>query len=52
MVKKLSAIIFAIFGSVLFLCGCGDPYKDLKLTTSTNSFVLYVNEALGDNSFV
>ena len=52
MVKKLSAIIFAIFGSVLFLCGCGDPYKDLKLTTSTNSIVLYVNEAAGDNSFV
>lgn len=47
MVKKLSAIILAIFGSVLFLCGCGDPYKDLKLTASTNSIVLYLNEAVG-----
>ncbi len=51
MVKKLSAIILAIFGSVLFLCGCGDPYKDLSFTASVNSIVLYVNEAVGDNSF-
>ena len=47
MVKKLSAIILAIFGSVLFLCGCGDPYKDLKLTASTSNIVLYLNEAVG-----
>ena len=50
MVKKLSALIFAVFGSVLILFGCGDPYKDLKLDVSTSNIVLYLNEPSSDES--
>lgn len=52
MVKKLSSLIFAIFGSVLFLFGCGDPYKNLKLSVSTNDIVLYVNQESNEEGVV
>lgn len=45
MVKKLSAILLALFGSIFIMFGCGDPYKDLKLTVSTSEIILYLNEA-------
>lgn len=44
MVKRISAIVFAIFSSVLLLCGCGDPYKDFNLSVSTSEVILYLNE--------
>lgn len=43
MVKRISALVFAIFSSVLLLWGCGDPYKDFKLTVSTSDVVLYLS---------
>ena len=47
MVKKISALLIALFGSVMLLFGCSDPYKNFNLSVSKTDVVLYLSEEEG-----